>query len=181
MFTCLLIVALTALSELSTPNTEEKKLQEFITVLTTEDENTPKTETAAAPSTENTPATPTTDTIAPADQIAIQKTAQPIIITNAIESSMLAYKHWTGTYNPDSFTVTINGAEIAQGNQHTLPAETKTVDIAFSYSFMSGMRTGTKTISYQLHENITQATITFSWKDDNKILLDNGTLLKVTA
>ena len=94
---------------------------------------------------------------------------------------MLKYKHWTGTYSPETFTVTVNGTEVAQGTQHTLPAETKNLDVSFSYSFMNGMRTGTKTVSYQLNENSTQANITFSWKDDKKVLVDNGTFLKITA
>jgi hypothetical protein len=97
-----------------------------------------------------------------------------ITITNAIKPNMLEYKHWTGTYKPEVFTIKVNNAEIAQGEQHILPAETKNVDVQFTYSFMNGMRKGTKTVSYQLHENITQADITFSWKGDWQVLVDNG-------
>jgi hypothetical protein len=151
-------------TELSAIINEDKELQELITILTTQDPA--ETTVEIAPQTNDAP---------------VEKVAQPIIITNAIEPSMLAYKHWTGTYTPETFTITINGTEVAQGTQHTLPAETKNIDISFYYSFMNGMRTGTKVVSYQLNENITQATMTFSWKDDHKILLDNATFLKVTA
>jgi hypothetical protein len=107
-----------------------------------------------------------------------QQQPQSITITNGIKPDMLAYKHWTGTYTPDEFTVTINGVSIAQGAQHTLPADTTNIDLQYHYSFMNGMRSGTKTVSYQLHENVSTACITFSWKDDWKLLLDNATAIK---
>ena len=162
-----LIAAITASSDLPITDAEGKELQELITILTTQD--------ALEVSVETTPeALPTTE------ETIIAKVAQPIIITNAIDADMLKYKHWTGTYSPEIFTITINGTEVAQGAQHTLPAETKNLDVSFSYSFMNGMRTGTKTVSYQLNENSTQANITFSWKDDKKVFVDNGTFLKIT-
>ncbi|HLJ30845.1 MAG TPA: hypothetical protein VKU36_00255 [Candidatus Babeliales bacterium] len=102
---------------------------------------------------------------------------QKITITNAIQPHMLSYKHWTGTYNPDLFTVLVNNAEVAQGAAIEIPAETKTVNLTFNYSFVNGMRKGSKTVSYTLNENVTQATITFSWVSDNKIALDNGTMI----
>ncbi|HLW72487.1 MAG TPA: hypothetical protein VKR54_00385 [Candidatus Babeliales bacterium] len=156
-----LLAAITTLSELPTNDNEIKELQELVAIFTdTENEETTLEDAAAV-------------------NVIV---TTPITITNAIEPDMLKYKHWTGTYSPETFTLIINGTEVAQGAQHTLPAETKTVDIQFSYSFMKGMRTGTKTVTYQLNENITQANITFSWKDDWKVLVDNGTALKeVTA
>src|SRR5437879_2049156 len=43
-----------------------------------------------------------------------------IIITNAIEPSMLEYKHWTGTYSPELFTLIINDTQVLQGETYTL-------------------------------------------------------------
>ena len=100
-----------------------------------------------------------------------------ITITNAIQPNMLAYKHWTGTYNPDSFIISVNDVEVAQGAEIKIPATTTTVNLKFDYSFVNGMRKGTKTVSYKLNDDITHATITFSWTDDNKILVDNGALI----
>lgn len=100
-----------------------------------------------------------------------------ITITNNIQPSMLTYKHWTGKYNPDSFKVFVNDAEIAQGSSIKIPSETKTVNLKFDYSFVNGKRTGNKTVAYKLNENSTQAHITFSWDDENKIILDNGTAI----
>ncbi len=120
----------------------------------------------------------TTSPDLPTVEATTAKPTNEIIITNAIEANMLEYKHWTGTYNPETFTIMVNGIEVAQGAQHTLPAETKNVDVMLSYSFMNGIRKGTKTVSYALHENSTQAKITFSWKDDWQVLVDNGKAIK---
>lgn len=155
---------------------ESKELQELIAIFTSSTEtDTPEkidttqeiTASTNSLANQNIESSPITST---------KKKA--ITITNAIEPEMLAYKHWTGTYSPETFTISINGTEVAQGAQHTLPAETKDVDVQFYYSFMNGMRKGTKTVSYELHENITRADITFSWKDNWQVLLDKATAIK---
>jgi len=165
MFVYLFLLAAIASSspELSTTDVEAQELQELIAIFTADDtmvETVPSAEIIVANTSVDMP----------------EGTA--ITITNAIEPSMLEYKHWTGTYSPETFTIAIDGTEVAQGSQHTLPAETKAVDILFNYSFMNGMRKGTKTVTYELHENSTQAQITFSWKDDWQVLVDNGTAVK---
>ena len=111
-------------------------------------------------------------------QTAAETSAAPIIITNAIEPNMLEYKHWTGKYSPDTFTITVNGITIDQQKTCELPAHTTTVEIGYTYSFMNGMKTGGRKILYQVNENITQAQITFNWKDDWRIILDNGKAVK---
>jgi hypothetical protein len=111
----------------------------------------------------------------PAEIVAI---AQPITITNAIEPKMLEYKHWTGKYSPDKFSISVNGTEIEQGKTRSIPANSPTVEIGYTYSFMNGMKSGGRRISYQLDENITQANITFNWKDDWRVIVDNGKAVK---
>jgi hypothetical protein len=98
-----------------------------------------------------------------------------ITITNNIKPDMLTYKHWTGKYNPDSFKVFVNDTEVAQGAALEISSETKTINLKFDYSFVNGKRAGSKTVSYKLNDDITQANITFSWDSDNKIIIDNGT------
>lgn len=102
----------------------------------------------------------------------------PITITNAIEPSMLEYKHWTGKYSPEQFAISINGTEIETGKTCEIPANATTVEIGYTYSFMNGMKSGGRKISYQLNENISQANITFDWKNDWRIILDNGKAVK---
>ena len=110
----------------------------------------------------------------PAAQVA-EVASTSITISNNIKPDMLTYKHWTGKYNPDSFKVSVNNSEIAQGATLQIPSETKTVNLTFDYSFVNGKRTGSKTVAYKLNDDATQANITFSWDNDNKIIIDNGT------
>lgn len=164
MFLSLLLFAMTAIITTETPEIDiDPELQEIITLLSASDEACIE-ENSATEIAENTDEADAT----------VQKQTS-ITITNAIEPSMLAYKHWTGTYSPDIFTVTINGMEVACGTNYTITSTQEPLEIGYSYSFMKGMRTGAKTVSYQLNEHITNAQITFSWKDNWKILVDNGT------
>jgi len=99
-----------------------------------------------------------------------------VTITNGIEVDMLNYKHWTGTYSPDVFTVYINDTIVEQGQTYTLTDSKTPVVIRFDYSFMNGIRKGTKTVTYAINDKATTATVTFSWLDTHKILLDNAIL-----
>lgn len=112
------------------------------------------------------------------DSKEITPQAHLISITNGIEPKMLEYKHWTGKYSPESFTLSVNGIEIAQGKTCEIAMDNSIVEVTYSYSFMNGMRTGNKRISYQLNENITQAHITFDWKDDWRVIINNGKAIK---
>jgi hypothetical protein len=109
---------------------------------------------------------------------AVAVEAQSITITNAIEQSMLEYNHWTGKYSPEQFAISINGVEIELGKTYEIPAQTKTVEIGYTYSFMNGIKSGGRKISYQLDENISHANITFNWKDNWRVLIDNGKAVK---
>ena len=189
MFVYLFLIAVITTSELPTTDTEtssfietsedRQELQELIAIFTSSAEVEGKDRPEETSVAEKSTAT-LEIIVAKVSSFAeaSEDRSEPITITNAIEPSMLAYKHWTGTYSPETFTIAVNGTEIAQGAQYTLSADTNTVDVQCNYSFMNGMRKGTKTVSYQLHENITQANITFSWKDDWQVIVDNGTALK---
>jgi hypothetical protein len=106
------------------------------------------------------------------------KTSLPVIITNTIEPDMLKYKHWTGTYSPDVFNITINGTAIDKGQSYTLDSAENSLIVQFDYSFMNGMRKGTKKVTYQMNTDCTDAKLTFSWLDTYKIIIDNATPIK---
>lgn len=139
---------------------ETQAIEKIVAVLN-EDENTP---------------TITAETVVPSTTVAV--VAQPITITNAIESNMLEYKHWTGKYSPDQFSISVNGVDIELGKTCEVPADSKTVEIGYTYSFMNGMKSGGRKISYELNENVSQANITFNWKDDWRVVVDNGKAIK---
>jgi hypothetical protein len=124
------------------------------------------------------------DVIAVAEKTCEQKiesatpAASSIVIANAIEPAMLEYKHWTGKYSPEQFAITINGTEVEVGKTCDIPANVTSVEIGYTYSFMNGMKSGGRKISYQLNENTTQANITFDWKNDWRVIVDNGKAVK---
>lgn len=168
MFVYLFLLAAVAASpELPTINltpTETRAIEELVAILAQEESA-------------STIATKTPETTAVAIE-AVEDQTTPIIITNSIDASMLEYKHWTGKYSPEKFAISVNGAEITEGKTVEIPAKTSIIEIGYTYSFMNGMRTGGKTIAYKLDESTTHAHITFSWKDDWRVIVDNGVAVK---
>jgi hypothetical protein len=118
----------------------------------------------------------TTDNQITNNQITEQQ--KSIVITNGIEPQMLAYKHWTGTYNPELFTIQVNGTEVAAGSTYSLESAATPLQIRYDYSFVNGTRKGGKIVSYTLNENSDSATITFSWQDTWKVMVSNATPIK---
>lgn len=158
MFIYLFLLAAAASTELPITDLEDKEISELIAVLTQEIQAE-----ESAQQTQKTEVTPAITSIT---------------ITNAIEPSMLEYKHWTGKYSPEQFAITINGTEIETGKTCDIPANATTVEIGYTYSFMNGMKSGGRKISYQLDENTSQVNISFDWKDDWRVIIDNGKALK---
>ena len=110
-----------------------------------------------------------------------QSVCPTIVITNSIESAMLGYKHWTGTYTPDIFTISINDTEIAPGETYTSNNSEDVLRVTCHYSFMNGMRSGDKTVLYKLHQGCSTATLTFSWLEPHKIIIDNASIIPETT
>ncbi len=102
---------------------------------------------------------------------------QTITIKNAIEPSMLQYKHWTGTYEP-VFAITINGQTIEQGKEYQVTATDNMLEVGYNYSFMNGMRTGSKMIKFQIEKKIKSLNLTFSWDNEWRVIIDHATPLE---
>lgn len=138
----------------------------------------------AAPNLVETIETIEQQTIIEATPVSVQLTTeieaqpQPIIITNAIDPAMLAYKHWTGTYSPEIFTISINNTLVAAGETYALTSADTELVVQFDYSFMNGIRKGSKKISYQMNKEVTEAKLTFSWLDTWKVIIDNAVPVK---
>lgn len=118
----------------------------------------------------------TTQAIATEHNNTAEPIATPVTLSNNIEPTMLKYKHWTGTYSPDTFNMCVNGILVAPGETCVISNPTEPFSINFDYSFMNGMRTGSKTFSCTINENSTHIALTFSWLEPNKIILDNATV-----
>jgi hypothetical protein len=91
-----------------------------------------------------------------------------ITIKNDITPDMISYKHWSGTYEP-SFTLSVNGKKIGQGEQEKIIVKDNQFDVRYDYSFANGFRKGANIVSCQLDHDADKVDITFSWKDDWRI------------
>jgi hypothetical protein len=101
-----------------------------------------------------------------------------VTIVAGIKEDMLKYKHWTGSYSPDVFNLFINDVPVPVDGSYVLESPEKPFVVSFDYSFMKGMRKGTKRYTCTLEDACAQANITFSWLEKNKIILDNGVVIE---
>ena len=98
-----------------------------------------------------------------------------IQVKNNITPKMIAYKHWSGTYTPNQFVMTINGKKINSGDIHTFKITDKKLTVRYDYTFMKGRRKGAKEVTFKIDEKKDLFGITFSWKDKWHIIIDNAT------
>lgn len=111
--------------------------------------------------------------------LSVTPAARIIKINNAINDHMTRYKHWTGTYTPTTFATFINGIEIKGNQREVVQLTDKNTFIAsFAYEFKNGYKQGAYEITYQVPEEITDLQMTFSWKDDSRIVFDFATPIK---
>jgi len=108
-----------------------------------------------------------------------QQTTSPQTVTvkNNIKPAMLAYKHWTGTYEPEIFTISINGQIIEQDKEYKIEANDKTLEVRYDYSFANGFRKGAKIVTFQI-EKANNLNLTFSWNDEYHVIMDHTTPLE---
>lgn len=99
-----------------------------------------------------------------------------VTIVNTIKDTMLNYKHWTGTYSPDLFNIFINDVLVAADESYILESFDTPFTVSFDYSFMKGMRKGTRRYTCTFNDISEQANLTFSWLEKNKIILDNAVI-----
>ena len=97
-----------------------------------------------------------------------------VTIRNLIEQDMLKYKHWTGTYEPTTFVLSINDKEITSGSKEMVTIVDNILSVRFDYAFLNGKRKDAKIISFEVEENVKDLNITFNWKDKWQVLIDNA-------
>lgn len=134
-------------------------------------------------------------TEAPASPTATGKKADipaTITINNTMDTTTLGYKHFTGTYFPSSFIMTVDGKKIATHDDlGTTIYRTATitrpsnniVTINYSFEFKAFGKTYRKAKrKLEFEIDPTQATVDllFSWKAKEHVQLKPGTLLNAT-
>jgi len=103
---------------------------------------------------------------------------QTVTVKNNIKPAMLAYKHWTGEYKPDIFTLSINGQIIEQDKEYKVLASDNTLEVRYDYSFANGFRKGAKIVKFQIEKNNNNLTLTFSWDNEWHVIMDHTTPLE---
>jgi len=107
------------------------------------------------------------------------KVEKIIIIKNNIKPIMLRYKHWSGTYEPTTFIITINGQKIRPNTKQNVTISNNQLDVRFNYAFLNGKRRGAKIVSFILNTNSSTLNFSFSWHDKWQVIIENATPQKV--
>jgi|GEM_PF-4580404 len=120
------------------------------------------------------------------NQIIKEKSAEPqpvnISITNNITKEMITYKHWSGSYAPSIFTITISGNQLSNNQTTTTKTTTQnTITIRYDYSFANGYKTGSREIEFIISPEKTQYALTFSWQHPTHLILENAAIKQATV
>lgn len=129
---------------------------------------------------------PTIEEKEPIEQIAFAPTLEPSIthvsksisVKNNITDKMLTYKKGFISYIP-AFKIVVNGISLAQGEQQSIEIPDQLLKVTYSYDFVNGYKTGTRTVVFNIPENLTEAAITFDWKNDWRVIIDGAKPLEI--
>ncbi len=115
--------------------------------------------------------------IKPTKQTVSNKKTKNTLLTfyNAIEKNNLGYKHWTGTYYPNTFALRVNNILLEQNKKTVVPVTDNTCTVRIDYSFVNGRRTGGIVATYKFDTNIPIHICTFtSWHDDERLVISDA-------
>lgn len=102
-----------------------------------------------------------------------QTNERMVTITSEITQKMITYRKALGSYTP-KFSIEINGTPVQLGRSLTVAAPNNTVDIKYHYNFLNGYRVGSRTTRVTLPPEGDAFTLTFSWKNDNHIIVSDA-------
>lgn len=97
-----------------------------------------------------------------------------IEVKNNITPEMLVYNHWSGSYKPTVFEITIVGNRVAQNAIIETEVVNDIITIRYDYSFMNGYKTGSREIQFLLQPGKKQYGLTFSWHAPMHLVLENA-------
>jgi len=107
---------------------------------------------------------------------------QRIIITNGITKEMLTYKHWSGSYEPTTFVITISGNPISYNETAQVEIENQeSILIRYDYSFVNGYKKGSREIEFTISPEKNDYILSFSWKEPAHLILENASIKKATV
>ncbi len=108
-----------------------------------------------------------------------QASAKRVVnITNNIKPEMLIYNHWTGKKEPNPFAIIVDGKPLESGKTATVSIENDILPVQFSYSFAMGLHKGKNEVTFEIPEKQDKLSMTFSWGNHFRVILDNAKPLK---
>lgn len=100
-----------------------------------------------------------------------------ITVRNKIEKKMLTYHKGFFSLTPN-FDLSVNDQPVKQGQQLEVPVVDGKVNVTYAYDFM-GHKKGKKNIVFQVPAGNDALDITFSWKQEPRIIMGNAHALEV--
>jgi len=97
--------------------------------------------------------------------------SRTLAITNKITKKMLGYSYLFITYEPTTFTLTINGVSVAQGDTALIDLKDDMLEITYYAEFKDGKRKSSKKYRYTVKPGNDPLTIIFDWHADPRIVL----------
>ncbi|BDC35038.1 hypothetical protein Noda2021_09960 [Candidatus Dependentiae bacterium Noda2021] len=105
-------------------------------------------------------------------------TKKSLTVHNKITKEMLGYKYIIMNY-PSYFSIKVNDVLIPAGQSQNIVVTNNRVSVQYEYEF-GKRRKGSKVIEFTLPATIKNTDLTFSWNDDWRVKLSNGTPQKKT-
>jgi hypothetical protein len=122
--------------------------------------------------------TPTELTDVPDEDLHVKEDHNTITVKNNITDKMITYKKGFINYIPE-FKVTVNSIPLAQGEQKFLDIPDRKLKVTYSYDFVNGYKTGTRTVIFSIPENLVEVAIAFDWKNDWRVIIDGAEPLEI--
>lgn len=97
-----------------------------------------------------------------------------ITVKNNIEKKMTGYKYIFKTYYPSEFKISFNGKELEQGTEAKITLKNNKLFARYIYNFPP-YKKGTKEIEFDIEPTAQEVDITFSWKDDWRVIASHAT------
>lgn len=114
----------------------------------------------------------------PSPEPTIKEVHKIISVKNNITDKMLSYKKGFISYIPE-FKVVVNDIPLAQGEQQTIEIPDKVLKVTYSYDFVNGYKTGTRTVLFSIPDDMNEVGITFDWKNDWRVIVDGAKPLEI--
>lgn len=114
-----------------------------------------------------------------AAQLTPAPSQQTITIKNSMTDPLPAYAHWSGTYKPEIFTLSVNGKEIKLGESVTVTTN-KPLEVTYYSKFQNGRETH-KMVTLDPQTDQKECCITFDWHDKYRVKASNAKPQKVTV